>query len=94
MATSEKCFSSVHLTHTPGDTFVGLCRLSLILSDVLREFHSVRASYGPRRDSFSVVQSVKAYLVRLDDWKAVLPPSLKLSFETKNDAEDIPGTSE
>ena len=83
-------------THTPGDTFAGLCRLTLILSDILAEFHSIRSSTLVSRDAFAVAQKVKSYLVILEDWKVLLPQTLcailRGDRHVSKGAERVPGT--
>jgi hypothetical protein len=84
------------LIHTPGDTFVGLCRLTLILSDILSEFHSIRSSSN--EDPFGVAQKVKNYLVRVEDWKDLLPYTLRTILQrdqhsaSKSHGARVPGT--
>ncbi|PWN31434.1 uncharacterized protein FA14DRAFT_158677 [Meira miltonrushii] len=82
--------------HTPGDTFSGLCRLTLILSDILAEFHSVRGIHVMHRNSFAVSQRVKAYLVQLEDWMDLLPSTLRSVLKCDDGGaqgtEGIPGT--
>lgn len=82
--------------HTPGDTFVGLCRLTCILSEVLDEFHSVRSLHGVHRDALATAQRIKSYFTMLEDWKDLMPPSLKSVLKDDGGigrgTESIPGT--
>ena len=102
-------FASTHEVrlgvHAPGDTFVGLAKLTIILDEVLSEFHSA-SGYLQERDAFFVAKKVKAYMLELEDWKAALPLTLrdvfddlpapdKTSADTKAQAAwRVPGTSE
>ncbi|KDN52012.1 hypothetical protein K437DRAFT_267020 [Tilletiaria anomala UBC 951] len=66
--------------HTPGDTFVSLTKLTIILDEILSEFHSARG-YMQERDAFTVAKKVKTYMVEIEDWKAALPGTLRAVFE-------------
>lgn len=84
--------------HTPGDTYVGLCRLTVILGDVLDEFHSVRPQQAAQRDAVATAQLIKYYFALLEDWMDLLPPTLASIIRGGDDggrgAESIPGTRE
>lgn len=82
--------------HTPGDTFAGLCRLTLTLNDVLTNFHSVVPIQELRRDGFVVAQRVKFFMAELEDWKDSMPATLRAVLRGDEvgakSTEAIPGT--
>jgi hypothetical protein len=85
--------------HTPGDTFAALCRLTMILSDIIDEFYSVRQAQRLQRDEHAVAQRVKDYLIALEDWKHMQPQSLACILKgeqgdskTSDMAVKVPGT--
>lgn len=80
----ESCYTIISGQHTPGDTFVSLAKLTIILGQILSEFHSARA-YQQERDAFSVAKKIKGYMGELEDWKAGLPLTLREVFA------DLPG---
>ncbi len=76
----ESCYEIVPNTHTPGDTFVALAKLTLVLDEILRDFHSTRSNL-PEKDAFYVAKKVKAFMLELEDWKDGLASTLRDVFD-------------